>query len=425
MPMLAAHADRIRLNDKLYRTGSRRSNDRRAAARPDAEQQRLLQRPTNGFVRSGSAARPRAKRVWRRSRELSVAAVKVSEHTAGREQRLRGRTRRRAARLVCPRVRDAAAPREGRRAGAGGDKWAFTLPHKPACCPFLYYAKSRDVREADLQGLTSTAATTATKARTTSSFVNRLRPSARGAAPPGLAYSLLCFPMSSTARLARHDRRRLRPAGGDSGHPALARARASGPRWRSFSARTNPGEVFARGTGGTTREAAQEKVRPRRGDSAPLLRAGERAQRHLLPRQPPLRGITFRPDLGAGSTTRASAYGGATTSRQTPLGVPLLRRLSRVTARARARGVATTSSRAMQTASAWLPWCRSSATSPAPWATLRAALAHETETFLHEFGHALHFLFHDVRYRRLAEVEGDSSSCRRRSWRTGPSSPRC
>lgn len=31
----------------------------------------------------------------------------------------------------------------------------------------------------------------------------------------------------------------------------------------------------------------------------------------------------------------------------------------------------------------------------------------ETETFFHEFGHALHFLFADVRYRGLSEVEGD------------------
>ena len=31
----------------------------------------------------------------------------------------------------------------------------------------------------------------------------------------------------------------------------------------------------------------------------------------------------------------------------------------------------------------------------------------ETETLFHEFGHALHFLFHDVKYRGLAEVEGD------------------
>ncbi len=31
----------------------------------------------------------------------------------------------------------------------------------------------------------------------------------------------------------------------------------------------------------------------------------------------------------------------------------------------------------------------------------------ETETLFHEFGHALHFLFHDVRYRGLSEVEGD------------------
>ena len=32
---------------------------------------------------------------------------------------------------------------------------------------------------------------------------------------------------------------------------------------------------------------------------------------------------------------------------------------------------------------------------------------HEAETMFHEFGHALHFLFADVRYRGLSEVEGD------------------
>ena len=31
----------------------------------------------------------------------------------------------------------------------------------------------------------------------------------------------------------------------------------------------------------------------------------------------------------------------------------------------------------------------------------------ETKTLFHEFGHALHFLFHDVKYRGLSEVEGD------------------
>ncbi len=31
----------------------------------------------------------------------------------------------------------------------------------------------------------------------------------------------------------------------------------------------------------------------------------------------------------------------------------------------------------------------------------------ETATLFHEFGHALHFLFHDVKYRGLSEVEGD------------------
>ena len=33
--------------------------------------------------------------------------------------------------------------------------------------------------------------------------------------------------------------------------------------------------------------------------------------------------------------------------------------------------------------------------------------ADDVETLFHEFGHALHFLFHDVKYRSLADVEGD------------------
>ena len=70
MPMLAAHADRIRLNDKLFdRIGA--VYDRRAELDLDAEQQRLLQKTYDGFVRSERCSTPLARRVWRRSTRSS------------------------------------------------------------------------------------------------------------------------------------------------------------------------------------------------------------------------------------------------------------------------------------------------------------------------------------------------------------------
>ncbi len=79
--------------------------------------------------------------------------------------------------------------------------------------------------------------------------------------------------------------------------------------------------------------------------------------------------------------------------------------------------------------SASLPWCVvvCNFTRPTNGGQSPALLTlDETETLFHEFGHALHFLFHDVKYRGLTRRSRATSwSFRRSSWKIGRSIPRC
>ena len=80
MPLLAAHRDKIRLDDKLF-ARVKEVYDRRAALELDAEQMRLLQKTYDSFVRAGALLCPEQKaRLKEINGQLSLTAVKFGNN---------------------------------------------------------------------------------------------------------------------------------------------------------------------------------------------------------------------------------------------------------------------------------------------------------------------------------------------------------
>ncbi len=80
MPLLAAHADKILLNEKLFER-VKAVYDRRGALELDAEQSRLLEKTYRDFVRAGALLDAEQKaRLKAINGELSLAAVKFGQN---------------------------------------------------------------------------------------------------------------------------------------------------------------------------------------------------------------------------------------------------------------------------------------------------------------------------------------------------------
>lgn len=145
MPLLAAHADEIRMNERLFGR-IKAVYDRREALPLTAEQRRLTEKLYRRFVRSGALLdEPGKRRLKEINGDLSRLSVKYGnnllhendafglELTADRLEGLPNAVRE-------------AAREKAQAAGLGDKSYLFTL-HKPSMLPFLSYAKDRKLRE--------------------------------------------------------------------------------------------------------------------------------------------------------------------------------------------------------------------------------------------------------------------------------------
>ena len=122
MPLLAAHRDKIRLDDKLF-VRVKEVYDRRAALGLDAEQKARL-KEING--------------------QLSLTAVKFGNNILAENNNFVLELKSDELDGLPAGIRDAA--REKAQQMGKGDKWVFTL-HKPSLIPLLTYSTRRDLRE--------------------------------------------------------------------------------------------------------------------------------------------------------------------------------------------------------------------------------------------------------------------------------------
>lgn len=144
MPKMAVQRDKIMLNGKLFEK-MKSIYDRRNSLSLDKEQMRLLEKTYNSFVRSGALLSDDAKnRLKEINEELSVASVKFGNNILAENNNFI---------LELSRVELDGLPNSVKtlaqeRAGELGlrNKWVFTT-HKPSLIPFITYSSKRELRE--------------------------------------------------------------------------------------------------------------------------------------------------------------------------------------------------------------------------------------------------------------------------------------
>ena len=152
-PLLSAHGDDLRLNEKLW-LRVKDVWEKRSSQRLNTEQARLLERTYKAFVRAGADLSAEAKEKMRKiNTELSSLSVKFGENLLAENNRFR---------VVIDRREDLAGLPEGLVAQGAANaraanlpimdgKWVYTL-QSPSIWPFLTYSENRELRKKILEG---------------------------------------------------------------------------------------------------------------------------------------------------------------------------------------------------------------------------------------------------------------------------------
>ena len=143
-PLTSAHQDDIALNEALFQR-VKAVHAKRGALKLNRAQDRLLELTYKGFVRGGADLKPEQKNRLRAiNAELSMQALRFNENLLKETN---------AFRLVINKPEDLDGLPEGVRASGAEDakaaglpgKWVYTL-HYPSIWPFMTYAKNRELR---------------------------------------------------------------------------------------------------------------------------------------------------------------------------------------------------------------------------------------------------------------------------------------
>ena len=397
MPLLAAHDDRIALDEALFARIKAVYDARRGLAL-DAEQQRLLKKIYDGFVRSGAllegAARERLRAI---NEELSNVSVRYGQNLLAENNAFSIELTAKDLDGVPSSVRDLASEK-GKEMGVKG--YVFTL-HKPSLIPFLTYASRRDLREQLYTAYLNRCnqGNEYDNKQLINDFVRLRTEKAHLLGFDSYADYVISNEMAGTTKAVYDLLNEIWT-------PALESATKELEKMRELFAQDHPEENFA----SWDWWYYAEKVRKR--DYAideEMLRpyfSLENVRSGIFFLANRLYGITFRPISVPVYHPEVSAYEVLDTD-NSHLGVLYFDFHPRA---GKGQGAwcgnyveqrYRDGERIAPVVAIVCNFTRPTATSPA------LLTLDETETLFHEFGHALHFLFHDVKYRGLSEVEGD------------------
>ena len=398
MPLLAAHADKILLNEKLFER-VKAVYDRRGALELDAEQSRLLEKTYRDFVRAGALLDAEQKaRLKAINGELSLAAVKFGQNILAENGNYALVLELADLDGIPSNVRDQA--REKAEATGKKGKYVFTL-HKPSLIPFLTYSQKRELREEIYKAYLNRCnnGDEYDNKQLINDFIRLRTEKAHLLGYPSYADYVVADEMAGTTDAVYKLLNEIWT-------PALERAKGELAEMEELFKKDHPDGEFA----SWDWWYYAEKVRKQKYQlEEELLRpyfSLENVQSGIFFLANRLYGITFRPIVVPLYHPDAIAYE-VLDADESHLGVLYFDYFPR-DGKSQGAWCGNYVEQTYEDGKRVAPVVSIVCNFTRPTSNAPALLTlDETETLFHEFGHALHFLFHDVKYRGLTEVEGD------------------
>ena len=398
MPLLAAHADKILLNEKLFER-VKAVYDRRGALELDAEQSRLLEKTYRDFVRAGALLDAEQKaRLKAINGELSLAAVKFGQNILAENGNYALVLESADLDGIPSNVRDQA--REKAEATGKKGKYVFTL-QKPSLIPFLTYSQKRELREEIYKAYLNRCnnGDEYDNKQLINDFIRLRTEKAHLLGYPSYADYVVADEMAGTTDAVYKLLNEIWT-------PALERAKGELAEMEELFRKDYPDGEFA----SWDWWYYAEKVRKQKYQlEEELLRpyfSLENVQSGIFFLANRLYGITFRPIVVPLYHPDAIAYE-VLDADESHLGVLYFDYFPR-DGKSQGAWCGNYVEQTYEDGKRVAPVVSIVCNFTRPTSNAPALLTlDETETLFHEFGHALHFLFHDVKYRGLTEVEGD------------------
>ena len=399
MPLLTAHADKIGMNAPLFEK-VKSVYDRRRELGLGPDESRLLEKTYRSFVRSGAlldeAQKARLKEI---NEELALVSVKFGANLLAENNNFVLELTADDLDGIPSNARDLARDKAQEMGRSG--KYVFTL-HKPSMLPLLTYSKRRDLRETIYKAYLG-------RGSHGDEFDNRqlvndfVRLRAEKA-------HLLGYP--SYAAYVTDDQMAGTPAAvysllNEIWTPALERAQGELAEMEELFKADYPDGEFASWDWWYYAEKLRKKNYSLDEEMLTPYFSLENVQTGVFFLANRLYGITFRPVAVPVYHSEVTAYE-VLDADESHLGIVYFDYFPREGKSQGAwcgyyveQGYDDQGARIAPVVSIVANFTRPTRNTPA------LLTLDEAGTIFHEFGHALHFLFHDVKYRGLSEVEGD------------------
>ncbi len=399
MPLLTAHGDRIGMNERLFER-VKAVYDRRGELKLGADEMRLLEKTYRDFVRSGALLDAEKKaRLAAINEELALAGVKFGANLLAENNNFVLELGPDDLEGLPSNVRDLA--RDKAQEQGKGDKYLFTL-HKPSLIPLLTYSKRRDLRERIYKAYLNRCGKgdEYDNKQLINDFVRLRAEKAHLLGYPSYAAYVTADQMAATPEAVYALLDQIWT-------PALERAEKELAEMEVLFREDHPGEEFASWDWWYYAEKLRRKNYALDEEMLTPYFALENVQTGVFFLANRLYGITFRPIAVPVYHPEVTAYE-VLDADESHLGVLYFDYFPREGKSQGAWCGYYVEQRYDDEGQRVAPVVSIVANFTRPTRNAPALLTlDETETLFHEFGHALHFLFHDVKYRGLSEVEGD------------------